>query len=81
VGHPTRSALTFEFAIGTVAVHARRLVAREQRAGAGQVEVRGLVTGLQSTVEVGSQRGRRSYIDPTDVGSVRYRTDELSWLI
>ena len=40
VGHPTRSALTFEVAIGTVAVHARRLVAREQRAGAGEVEVR-----------------------------------------
>jgi hypothetical protein len=53
VGHPTRSALTFEVAVGAVAVHAGRLVAIEQRTGAGEVEVRDLVTGKRSTVEVG----------------------------
>ena len=58
MGHPTRSPLTFEVAIGTVAVHAGRLVAIERRAGAGEVEVRDLVTGMRSTVQVGSLRGR-----------------------
>ena len=58
MGHPTRSALTFEVAIGAVVVHAGRLVAIEQRTGAGEVEVRDLVTGMRSTVEVGSLRGR-----------------------
>jgi hypothetical protein len=41
-----------------VAVHAGRLVAIEQRTGAGKVEVRDLVTGVRSTVQVGSLRGR-----------------------
>jgi hypothetical protein len=60
VGRPTRSALTFEVAIGAVAVHAGRLVAIEQRTGAGEVEVRDLVTGMRSTVEVGALRGREA---------------------
>ena len=58
MGHPTRSALTFEVAVGAVAVHAGRLVAIEQRTGAGEVEVKDLVSGKRSTVEVGSLRGR-----------------------
>ena len=60
MGHPTRSALTFEVAIGAVVVHAGRLVAIEQRTGAGEVAVRDLVTGMSSTVEVGTLRGNGS---------------------
>jgi putative transposase len=81
VGHPTRSALTFEVAIGAVAVHAGRLVAIEQRTGAGEVEVRDLVTGMRSTVEVGSMRGRDAS-DPRDNNDERRRRlDNDEWTL
>jgi putative transposase len=84
VGHTTRSALTFEVAIGAVAVHAGRLVAIEQRVGAGEVEVRDLVTGIRSTVEVGTLRGRDGSVsaDPQDHDDEhRRRIDKEEWAI
>jgi len=84
VGHTTRSALTFEVAIGAVAVHAGRLVAIEQRVGAGEVEVRDLVTGIRSTVEVGTLRGRDGSVsaDPQDHDEEhRRRVDKDEWAI
>jgi putative transposase len=79
VGHATRSALTFEVAIRAVAVHAGRLVAIEQRTGAGEVEVRDLVTGMRSTVEVGTLRGRDAS-DPRDNNDERRRRlDNDEW--
>jgi putative transposase len=69
VGHTTRSALTFEVAIGAVTVHAERLVAIEQRVGAEEVEVRDLVTGIRSTVEVGTLRGRDGSVSAEPQGN------------
>jgi putative transposase len=79
VGNPTRSALTFEVAIGAVVVHAGRLVAIEQRTGAGEVEVRDLVTGMRSTVEVGSLRGRDNSDPPDSAEQRRRRLDDEEW--
>jgi len=84
VGHTTRSALTFEVAIGAVAVHAGRLVAIEQRVGAGEVEVRDLVNGIRSTVEVGTLRGRDRSVsaDPQDHDDEhRRRVEKDEWAI
>ena len=81
MGHLTRSALTFEVAIGAVAVHAGRLVAIEQRTGAGEAEVRDLVSGLRSTVEVGSLSGRDTS-DPRDNHDERRRhLDNDEWTL
>ena len=79
MGHPTRSALTFEVAIGAVVVHAGRLVAIEQRTGAGEVEVRDLVTAMRSTVEVGSLRGRDIPDLPDSADQRGRRLDEDEW--
>ncbi len=84
MGRPTRSALTFEVAIGAVAVHAGRLVAIEQRTGAGEVEVRDLVTGMRSTVEVGALRGREAVAasDRRDNNDERRRhLENAEWIL
>jgi hypothetical protein len=81
VGHPTRSTLTFEVAIGAAVVHAGRLVAIEQRAGAGEVEVRDLVTGTRSTVEVGALRGTDNSDSTEDADQRRRRLDDDQWTV
>ena len=81
MGHPTPSALTFEVAIGAVAVHAGRLVAIEQRTGAAEVVIRDLVTGMRSTVEVASLRGR-DISEPPDTSDDRRRhVDSDEWTL
>ncbi len=81
MGHATRSTLTFEVAIGAVAVHAGRLVVIEQRVGAGEVEVRDLVTDMRSTVEVGSLRGRDISEPPDNNDERSRRLDSDDWTL